>query len=494
MPVLFGGFAGQTSAMDTVRLMLARFRPLFGEYPFVAEKYGVYRFGFGGGMEHQTFTGQNSLGESLSAHELAHQWWGDDVTCRFWNDIWLNEGFATYGAVLWQEHKANGSSNKSVLRTAMLSSKPSTTRAQSVYVPTTTSASRLFDSGTTYSKGAWVLHMLRGLMGDTTFFNTLKAYRAMYSGSAATTADFQAVCETMSGMNLDAFFNQYVYGPGAPTYAVGFRTTVINGKRLLECHIRQTQQASFGLFDMPLQISIPPASPFTTVRVREQIQQARAILTGTSNPSSITLDPNEWVLKGTTINETYIPGAATVVDSIPAPGTKIIQNPGGTEVTIFVSEAMAANPGNFELRNLTRGTGFGVTPSYDTETHALRVRTAGLVSPGDYELVATGLVGAETGYALDGEMLDPSSATSFPSGDGIAGGVFRLRFRVDAMACPADVDRDGFVTLADFGLFVDLFRGGSTDSDFNGDGFLTYEDFDAYVRDFQQGCTLTNPI
>ena len=94
--------------------MLGTFGDLFGLYPFIDEKYSIYEFPFGGGMEHQTATGQGGFWESLTSHELAHQWWGDMVTCATWKDIWLNEGFATYAEALWLEHKS-GTSDLSAL-------------------------------------------------------------------------------------------------------------------------------------------------------------------------------------------------------------------------------------------------------------------------------------------------------------------------------------------------------------------------------------------
>ncbi|MEK6701545.1 MAG: M1 family aminopeptidase, partial [Planctomycetota bacterium] len=129
MPVQFfiypqSDSAGNRAAWEKVSAMMATFRPLFGEYPFVNEKYGIYQFVFGGGMEHQTMTGQGTFNEGVTAHELGHQWWGDNVTCRTWGDIWLNEGFATYAAVLWNEFKPTGSSSAA---SQMAGIRPSTT-------------------------------------------------------------------------------------------------------------------------------------------------------------------------------------------------------------------------------------------------------------------------------------------------------------------------------------------------------------------------------
>jgi hypothetical protein len=101
-----------------------RLRTCSGSNPFVNEKYGLYQFTFGGGMEHQTITGQSGFDEGLSSHELTHQWYGDMITCRSWEHIWLNEGFATYGAALWEEWKT-GASNLAALKSAMNGNRPS---------------------------------------------------------------------------------------------------------------------------------------------------------------------------------------------------------------------------------------------------------------------------------------------------------------------------------------------------------------------------------
>ncbi|MFH0983361.1 MAG: M1 family metallopeptidase [Planctomycetota bacterium] len=221
MPVEFYIYPGNDNPSnraewEKVMNMLPVFGDLFGEYPFIEEKYGIYNFNFGGGMEHQTITGLGTFDESVNAHELAHQWWGDMITCRTWNHIWLNEGFATYGAGLWEEFKP-GSTGLPALKSYMAARKY--TNLGSVYVSDAETASMydIFDGNTSYNKGGWVLHMLRHVLGDADFFDALAVYRAAFAYGAATTEDFQAVCENFyPTADLNWFFQEWVYGEYAP--------------------------------------------------------------------------------------------------------------------------------------------------------------------------------------------------------------------------------------------------------------------------------------
>jgi len=197
--------------------MLATFGDLYGLYPFIDEKYAIYQFPRGGGMEHQTATGQggqSAFSESLTAHELGHQWWGDMVTCATWSDIWLNEGFATYSEALWFENRS-GTPDPAALHQAMFFRRPDEFEG-AVYVYDTTDVRRIFSGNYSYRKGSWVVHMLRGVVGDESFFAILDAYRKRFEYLAATTEDLRAVAEEVSGRDLSWFFNRWVYLGGAP--------------------------------------------------------------------------------------------------------------------------------------------------------------------------------------------------------------------------------------------------------------------------------------
>ncbi|HCY77164.1 MAG TPA: hypothetical protein DHV28_14685 [Ignavibacteriales bacterium] len=188
--------------------MMKTLSKLFGEYPFIKEKYGVAEFLWNyGAMENQTITGigyvfvsGNNFFEDTYVHELAHHWWGNSVGLKSWNDIWLNEGFATYSEALYAEAK-NG---KDALKSKMLSKFSDNFRG-TLYAP-----KDLFGE-TVYDKGAWVLHMLRIEIGDSSFFKSLHKYYDTYKYSNASVQDFKNVCENVSGINLDKFFDQWVF-------------------------------------------------------------------------------------------------------------------------------------------------------------------------------------------------------------------------------------------------------------------------------------------
>lgn len=198
----------------------------FETYPFHTEKYGHAQCGFGGGMEHTTVSFMGHFGRNLVAHELAHQWFGDKITCGSWQDIWLNEGFATYLSGLVIEHLDGAESFRQWRRDRVLNI--TTETWGSVYVPEADSldVARVFSSRLTYNKGAMVLHMLRQKLGEDVFYQAARNYLAddNLAYAYAKTPNLKAHLEDASGLDLTEFFNDWVYGEGYPTYHVDMAT------------------------------------------------------------------------------------------------------------------------------------------------------------------------------------------------------------------------------------------------------------------------------
>jgi peptidase M1-like protein/HYDIN/CFA65/VesB family protein len=276
--------------------MLQIYSNLFGLYPFVNEKYGHSQFGWGGGMEHQTMTSVGGFDESLVAHELAHQWFGDMITCRTWPDIWLNEGFATYCEVLYRERKYGTTAYWSDINAKASSAKGA---VGTISVPDSLS-NRLFSSSLVYNKGAWVLHMLRHVLGDSTFFHSMYNYanNASYKYNVASTRDFQSVCESTSGKDLDIFFNEWIFGERFPHYVYGATSTPTETGYLVTISLSQTTGTTNpSYFVMPIDFRITGVSLDTTVTfLNDQPAQAFS-LSVPSKPSSVQLDPQGWILK-----------------------------------------------------------------------------------------------------------------------------------------------------------------------------------------------------
>jgi len=224
---------------------------LFGEYPFIKEKYGVAEFLWNyGAMENQTITGVgynfiggNNFFRDTYVHELAHHWWGNSVGPKTWNDIWLNEGFATYSEALYNESKAGKEALKSTMQ-----SKYSNYFRGTLYAP-----KDLFGE-TIYDKGAWVLHMLRYEIGDSNFFLVLHTYYDTYKYSNASVEDFKSVCEKSSRQNLDKFFDQWVYN-GSDNIFCSYTFEIIKNDIGSECKIKLYQEPQdYEEFHFPLEI------------------------------------------------------------------------------------------------------------------------------------------------------------------------------------------------------------------------------------------------
>jgi aminopeptidase N len=246
----------QSNTGVTVDIM-NNFINLFGDYPYKNEKYGHAQFGWGGGMEHTTVSFMGNFDRGLIAHELAHQWFGDKVTCGSWKDIWLNEGFATYLSGLTIEHLDGDASFKNWRNATINSVTSSTSGAVYLYDIDTTSVSRIFNSRLTYNKGAMVLHMLRKKLGDTNFFKGVKNYISdpNLAYGYAKTPDLIAHLETASSLDLNEFFNDWVYNQGYPTYSIEWHQPTTN---TINIQLNQTQShtsVSFFEANVPVRLN-----------------------------------------------------------------------------------------------------------------------------------------------------------------------------------------------------------------------------------------------
>ena len=239
--------------------MVDFFTRTVGPYPFekLANVQSATRFG---GMENASaiFYSEQAIAagrniEGTVSHEIAHQWFGDAVTEASWHHLWLSEGFATYFGTLFFE-TADGVAD---FRARMESDRQGIIGSPDVDRPIVDPAETdLFAllNANNYPKGAWVLHMLRGLVGDAAFFEGIRDYYERYVHTAVLTADFQEVMEEASSRDLDWFFTQWIHRPGYPVFEVEERWLPDDAGGTAEVVVRQVQKAEWPRFRVPLEI------------------------------------------------------------------------------------------------------------------------------------------------------------------------------------------------------------------------------------------------
>ncbi len=223
------------------------FAQIYGEYPFINEKYALAEtLNSMGSVENQTMTSlayraaRAAVNWDVIVHELAHQWWGDWVTCATWNHLWLHEGLATYSEVLFHEYDS-GEPAGPFMAVNYDDGLYAGELAETVYVEDEDLLMPFLPTGAIYEKGGWVFHMLRYIMGDVSFINALKAFGAAHAYGNATTDDLKSVLETYYGSSLTDFFNQWIYTPYRPTYEVTYENSSREGGYEVDVNLRQTQ-------------------------------------------------------------------------------------------------------------------------------------------------------------------------------------------------------------------------------------------------------------
>lgn len=276
--------------------MIEFFAQKFGEYPFIQEKYGMAVIPGGTAMEHQTCTSYPAIfvngshsWDWIIAHELAHQWWGDLITPSDWADIWLNEGFATYSDALWHEEIYGASG----LKTRMEDFKQYYLVDYSgpdhpIYDP----PSGYLFSTIEYEKAAWVLHMLRFVMGDNRFWKSLEVYAKEYAYSTATTEDFKQICEQVYENELDWFFNQWIFASGYPVFEFGWGFTPQNITTVVINQPDNDHQA----FKMPIDLKFEFSTSIIYKRIWVENRIESFSFNFSERPENIVFDPDGWIL------------------------------------------------------------------------------------------------------------------------------------------------------------------------------------------------------
>ncbi len=322
------------NSIDRTPEMVELLSDLYILYPFWEEKYGQTLVELGGGMEHQTNTTLGGFWFGLVAHELGHMWFGDNVTCATWSDIWINEGFATYSNFLAEEFINGWESAEGFIVDKQNSAMSSPTG--SIYIPEDEiypgNEWRIFDGRLSYNKGASIIHTLRHeIQDDDLFFDVMGTFQTDFTDSTATGDDFRNTAEEVTGMDFETFFDQWYYGEGYPKYDLSYYMTGGN------FHLVSTQSGSASstpFFKMLMDYQLHFDDGTDTIVQFEQTENMNhfTVFTG-KNVIDVTVDPDNWTMEKV-INLTV------VVDEMTSPTFfSIGPNPVENTLNVYFSEA-----------------------------------------------------------------------------------------------------------------------------------------------------------
>jgi aminopeptidase N len=313
VPIRFYYNAGENpgNAKTFIKPMTNWYSQHFCEHPFEKNGFATLNNQFTwGGMENQTLTSlcPNCWSESLIAHEYAHQWFGDMITCATWADIWLNEGFATWSENFWYEKDGGYSSYKTKMNSdasSYFSGNPGWAISVPSWATTTPSANIMFNYAITYAKGSCVLHMLRYTLGDSLFWASLSSYCAdtSFRFHSATIGDFKDKVNLITGEEYSWFFNQWIYAANHPVYANQYCFESLgNGNWDARFLMKQTQ-TNAPFFKMPFIVKIHFLNNTDTlIRIVNSKNYEEFQWTFGKQPTSLTFDPgNEVLLKQATL-------------------------------------------------------------------------------------------------------------------------------------------------------------------------------------------------
>jgi len=284
------------ASIDTTTALIELYSELFLSYPFADEKYGHCVAPMGGGMEHQTMTTLSEFDFLLMAHELAHQWFGDLVTCATFQDIWINEGFSSYAEYLALERMASRERALAWLRETQ--NIASWTQNGSVFVPAKSADDnwRIFSASLSYKKGALLVHHIRRIINnDDLFFDVLRGFLRKYSFSVATGMDFKQYLEEQTGMDFTLFFNQWYFGEGFPIFDISWKKGDASVEILVE-HTGSAPATPLFITDLDMRIQINGDG---IVDVQLPIRSNRDLfkIEINGNITNVETDPGYYILK-----------------------------------------------------------------------------------------------------------------------------------------------------------------------------------------------------
>ena len=292
-------------------------------------------------MEHQTMTTLGYFEGSVVAHELGHQWFGDNVTCGTWADIFMNEGLASYTEDIFIDHFRS----HALFIDDMVSKQTDVLSVDtgSVFCDDTTSENRIFDSRLSYHKGACMLHMMRYVISnDSMFFHIYQTFQQSFRNSTATINDFKSSAKSIAGsivngMSLDTFFSQWAYGQGFPVYSIHWNQTGSD----IALRLDQTTPVpvSVPFFTTPIDILLHSAGGDTVIRVMNNMPGQLYHFSWSKTMNSARLDPDHWLLYKLNLVTYDTTITSGVKELLPLP-VKIYPNPTNENWTV---EGVPAN-------------------------------------------------------------------------------------------------------------------------------------------------------
>jgi len=293
--------AGIVSLENPMRQAIEFFGDSVGPYPY-DKLGGVEAAGMVGGMEHasEAFYGQGAIGNrplaGLVWHEVSHQWFGDSVTEKDWDDVWLSEGFATYFASLAQEHFDGRDAFLASMkrsRAAILSLEKRSPPVPVVHDNLPEIADGRAPVEIVYQKGAWTLHMLRRLAGNEKFWAGIREYYRQFRDGNASTADFRQVMEEVTGGDLAWFFQQWLYRAGSPAVEGAWRYDAPS--KTIQLELAQTQPGE--VFRLPLDVAVSAqGAPARIEKIELNAKRQTFDISSAAEPANVELDPDAWVL------------------------------------------------------------------------------------------------------------------------------------------------------------------------------------------------------